>query len=414
MCEKNELYFKKCEIYDSLFTENSIDNILNIAEKYLNNPIFILDTSYHIITRSDLAKADNSSIETHNGENYLLLNTMKLMIEYKCIDTIYNTNTSFFHYSDQILIFCSINVNNVTIAYICVLQSKKKFEEEDLELTNALSKVLSMQLPKENLFLSNTGLDEEYYLMDLLMNKIDNFQYVKERLKYSNFILNENLLILSIPFKQKYSDYRHNFGLKQLIKRLKNILGNCMSTYYKDMIVFLVSNEHSQVISDSAKVNLLEFLKLNNLKCGQSIVFEDLLDIQDYFYQSIYAIDLSSPSEIGSILCFDECIESYLFHASESKIDDSRKINLITLVHPWINKLRRIDNENKTEFFKTLKTYIENNRNANITSTKLNIHRSTFFYRINKIQTLLGISLDSSNNLFNLELSFKILKYLDY
>ena len=48
---------KKCEIYDSLFTENSIDEILNITEKYLNNPIFILDTSYHIITRSNLAKA---------------------------------------------------------------------------------------------------------------------------------------------------------------------------------------------------------------------------------------------------------------------------------------------------------------------------------------------------------------------
>ena len=73
MCKKYELSIKKCEIYDSLFTANSIDNILNITEKYLNNPIFILDTSYHIITRSDLAKADNSSIETHNGENYLLL-----------------------------------------------------------------------------------------------------------------------------------------------------------------------------------------------------------------------------------------------------------------------------------------------------------------------------------------------------
>ena len=339
---------------------------------------------------------------------------MKLMIEDKCIDNIYNTDTSFFHYSDQTLIFCSINVNNVTIAYICVLQSKRNFLEEDLELTNSLSKVLSMQLPKENLFLSNTGLDEEYYLMDLLINKVDNIEYIKERLKYSNFVLNENLLILSIPFKQKYNDYRHNFGLKQLIKRLKNILGNCMSTYYKDMIVFLISNEHTQVISDSVKENVLEFLKLNNLKCGISIVFEDLLDIQEFFYQSMYALDLSVSSEVGIIMCFDDCIDSYLFYISESKDNDLHKISLITLVHPWINKLIKFDKENKTEFLKTLKTYIENNRNANTTSIKLNIHRSTFFYRINKIQTILGISLDSSNNLFNLELSFKILKYLGY
>ena len=86
----------------------------------------------------------------------------------------------------------------------------------------SLSKVVSMQLQKENLFISNSGLDEEYYLMDLLINKIDNIEYIKERLKYINFNLNENLLILSIPFKQKYKDYRHNFGLKELIKKLKN------------------------------------------------------------------------------------------------------------------------------------------------------------------------------------------------
>jgi len=411
MDEKNTLYMKKCEIYDSLFTTNSLDDIINITEKYLNNPIFILDTSYHIITRSNLAKTINSSIETHNGENYLLLNTIELMIKEKCIDTIYTKDNSFFHYSAQSLIFCSIRVMDITVAYICILQSNRDFEAEDLDLSNVLSKVVSMHMQKENLFISSSGLDEEYYLMDLLINKINNIQYVKERLKYINFNLNENCLILSIPFKQKYKDSRHNLGLKELMKRLKNILGNCISTYYKDMIVFLISNKQEQVISTYVKKNLLEFLKLNNLNCGISIAFENLLEIQDFFYQSMYAIKLSENLEVKSISYFEDFIESYLFYISESKINDSHKINLLTLVHPWINKLMKFDKENKTEFLKTLKAYIENNRNANVTSNKLNIHRSTLFYRFNKMQDLLGISLDNSNNLFNLELSFKILDY---
>jgi len=411
MDEKNALHMKKCEIYDSLFTTNSLDDIINITEKYLNNPIFILDTSYHIITRSNLAKTINSSIETHNGENYLLLNNIELMIKEKCIDTIYTKDNSFFHYSTQSFIFCSIRVMDITVAYICILQSNRDFEAEDLDLSNVLSKVVSMHMQKENLFISSSGLDEEYYLMDLLINKINNIQYVKERLKYINFNLNENCLILSIPFKQKYKDSRHNLGLKELMKRLKNILGNCISTYYKDMIVFLISNEQEQVISTYVKKNLLEFLKLNNLNCGISIAFENLLEIQDFFYQSMYAIKLSKNLEVNSISYFEDFIESYLFYISESKINDSHKINLLTLVHPWINKLMKFDKENKTEFLKTLKAYIENNRNANVTSNKLNIHRSTLFYRFNKMQDFLEISLDNSNNLFNLELSFKILDY---
>jgi sugar diacid utilization regulator len=402
---------KKCEIYDSLFTTNSLDDIINITEKYLNNPIFILDTSYHIITRSDLAKTVNSSIETHNGENYLLLNTIELMINEKCIDTIYNKDNSFFHYSAQSLIFCSIRVTDITVAYICILQNSREFEEEDLEISNVLSKVASMHMQKENFFISSSGLDEEYYLMDLLINRINDIQYVKERLKYINFNLNENCLMVSIPFKQKYKDSRQNFGIKDIMKMLKNILGNCISTYYKDRIVFLVSNEHEQVITAHVKKNLLEFLKLNNLNCGISIVFENLLEIQDFFYQSMYAIRLSKNSEMDHIAYFEDYMESYLFYTSECKNNDLHKINLLTLVHPWIVKLIKFDKENKTEFFKTLKAYIENNRNANITSTKLNIHRSTLFYRFNKMQDFLGISLDSSNNLFNLELSFKILNY---
>lgn len=119
--------------------------------------------------------------------------------------------------------------------------------------------------------------------MDLLTNKMDNIEYINERLEHTNFSLNENILILSIPFKQKYKDYRHNFGLKQLITRVKNLLGNCISTYYKDMIVFLVSNECEQVIDDRIKEDFLEFLKLNNLKCGISIIFKELYNIQDFF-----------------------------------------------------------------------------------------------------------------------------------
>ncbi|BCZ45414.1 hypothetical protein psyc5s11_14810 [Clostridium gelidum] len=412
MQKKNDLYKKKYELYNSLFTENSIDGILNIGENFLGNAIFILDTSYHIIARSNLAKLDNSSIETHNGKSYLLLNIIQLMKKNKCIDNIYNSDNAFFYNSDEVLIFCSIRINNITVGYISVLQSKREFNAEDLELTNVLSKVFSIQLQKENLFISNSGLDEEYYLTDLLINRIDNIEYLTERLKYINFNLYENLIILSIPFKQKYNDYRDNYGLKELIRHLKNILRNCISTYYKDTIIFLISNEHKEVINDSLKETLLEFLKLNNLRCGISIVFESLLDIEDFFNQSIYALELSSCMKIdNNINYFEDYIEYYLFNMAMCTTNDLYQINLLTLVHPWIKKLIKFDAQNKSELFKTLKTYLENNRNANDTSSQLNIHRSTFFYRFNKIQSLLDISLGNNNNLFKLELSFKILDY---
>lgn len=79
MNEKNDLTKKKLDLYDTLFSQDTIDEILNQAESFLQNPIFLLDTSYRIITRSKYAEAENSSIETYNGENYLIFDTINLM-----------------------------------------------------------------------------------------------------------------------------------------------------------------------------------------------------------------------------------------------------------------------------------------------------------------------------------------------
>ncbi|MFT8352207.1 PucR family transcriptional regulator [Clostridium saccharoperbutylacetonicum] len=410
MNEKNDLTKKKLDLYDTLFSQDTIDEILNQAESFLQNPIFLLDTSYRIITRSKYAEAENSSIETHNGEIYLIFDTINLMQKSKCIDTIYNTSNSFFHYSEQNLIFCSVKINNITIGYIGVLESIRKLKESDLEYTDILSKVLSIQIQKENLFISNSGLAEEYYLVDLLENKIDDLEYFKKRLQFSKFNLEENLLMLSIPFKQKYNDFRHNFGLQQLINQLKNILGNSIAAYYKDMIIILVSNSNEYVIT--AEDSLLEFLKLNNLNCGISFVFNNLKFIKDFFYQTIYTLELSSSMKSNKhIYYFDDYVEYYMFYMASNSNNVLYKISLENLIHPFLRKLIDFDKENKSDLYETLKTYIENNRNANETSRKLNIHRSTFFYRLNKIQNLFDISFDSTNNLLKLELSFKLLTY---
>lgn len=408
------IYEKKFIIYNTLFNENSTIEIVNVAESILDNPIFILDTSYHLLTRSNLAKKENSSLEMHNGEYYLILDTIKLMKETKCIDNIYNSDNSFFHYDNQNLIFCPIKTNNITTFFICVLENNKKFNNEDLELTDTLSKVLSVHFEKENKFISNSGLNEEYYLMELLMNKSDNIKHIERRLNHINFQIHKNFIMISIPFKQHFKDYRHNFGLKEVIKNIKKILGNCIFTYYKEMIVFLISSDTEEIIHHSNYKTFLEFLRLNSLRCGVSMPFNNILTINEFFHQSIYALDISKALYNNlNIAFFENYIEYYLFKICSNNQGNLYKLDLLTLVNPAIKKLQDFDKNNKTELLKTLKEYLINNRNSNITANKLNIHRSTFFYRFRKIENIINISLDDNNNLFKLELSFKILDYIN-
>lgn len=406
----NNLYKNQCIIFNSMFEKNNIEDIVNIAESILKNPITILDTSYQIITKSNLSKKNNSSIETNSGNCYLRDSFIKLMKKNKCIDSIYSTNKSFFFYdkeNNQELLFCPIIINNLTAFYIGIIKEETDFTDEHLELTNTLAKVLAVQIEKDNIFITNSGSDYEYYLTDLLLNKIDNIDYLKSRLTNINFKLGKFFTILAIPFEQVTNNYKHNFALKELFKNIKNIFINSIFTYYKENIVFLITSNTNTIITENEFNRLDKFLKLNNLKCGVSITFDNILKTSNYFLQSIFA---SSLKDKNNIIFFSNHIHNYLFNYYDSKFENN-KIDLYSLIHPSIKTLQSYDLKHNTELLKTLEIYLGHNRNVNLTIQALNIHKSTFFYRFHRIEEIINSSLNLNNMLFKLELSIKILKY---
>lgn len=411
LINKQKLYIKKYTILNSINNNYDINEILNIAENYLNNPILILDTSYKVLGLSKLATLLHDSINSYNKNYYLVSEIIESIKEDNCMNTIYNSTKAFFHFSKEKLIFCGVKVNKITTAYICVLKKYRDFNPDDLSLVNTLSKALSLQIQKDNLFINNSGLEDEYYLIDLLENKISDMDYLKERLSHIDFKIKDNLFLISIPFKQIYKDYRHNFGLKQLINSVKGIFINSIASYIDDKIIFLVSKNSEELLSSDTKAQFLNFLRLNNLKAGISMVFQNILETKDFYKQSISALNIAEYLDSkGYIFYFENYLEYYWFNLS---LNNENQINPKNLVHPFINKIIINDKKHNTELLKTLSVYLNNNRNSNIASKVLNIHNSTFFYRFHKIETLLNVPLSDSNILFKLEFSLKLLKYIN-
>ena len=70
------------------------------------------------------------------------------------------------------------------------------------------------------------------------------------------------------------------------------------------------------------------------------------------------------------------------------------------------NTMRRI----KTELYRTLKVYLELERNVLQTAKTLFIHRSTLFYRLERIQKLADVDYEDARERLVLQLSFQILE----
>lgn len=78
------------------------------------------------------------------------------------------------------------------------------------------------------------------------------------------------------------------------------------------------------------------------------------------------------------------------------------------LVSPELIRLNEYDEEKGTEYFITLKTYLENERDIPKTAAVLVIHRTTLTYRLDKIQKMLRLNLDDPDTRLYLLISLRL------
>ncbi len=78
------------------------------------------------------------------------------------------------------------------------------------------------------------------------------------------------------------------------------------------------------------------------------------------------------------------------------------------MCHPVLDRLRLYDEENGTDYYRTLKTYCANNyRNAK-TASDLHVHRNTLLYRLERLSDLFSLDLSQDRLLPELSISFRI------
>ena len=73
-------------------------------------------------------------------------------------------------------------------------------------------------------------------------------------------------------------------------------------------------------------------------------------------------------------------------------------------------ELKKHDKENQTQYMETLRVYLEQHLSATQAARELFIHRSTFLYRLDRIKEILQSELDDPEEIFYLELSFRLLE----
>ena len=139
---------------------------------------------------------------------------------------------------------------------------------------------------------------------------------------------------------------------------------------------------------------------------GVSESFSDLIKLQKYYSQSITAIEFGTKlnHSVRTFFYYD-----YAFYHMAELILRNHTLN--DFCHPLIIQLLESKDERDFELLKTLYVWFRSGKNAAIVSQVLGIHRSTFFYRLNKFKERLDENPEDGETLFHLMFSFELIYF---
>ena len=137
--------------------------------------------------------------------------------------------------------------------------------------------------------------------------------------------------------------------------------------------------------------------------CGISNRLEGFDDFVQGFKETDIALGYIKESPEKWIVTFNDCVLDYLLKGCESSVE--RRL----LVSPGLLRLAESDRQKGTQYIRTLKAYLINERDIPRTSRELIIHRTTLLYRMEKISEMLKQDLESPDVRLYLLICFKLM-----
>lgn len=400
---------KSAKLMDVLFQDKGIQYILDAAYELLGNPLMLTDASYKMLSCTKNIETSDPFWNELVSDGYFSYETMLLLRKHRIHELINKSDSPVFLGKDKFpvpRILSRIMIDNKFMGQLCILENGNILSEKDIGLFSILCSIVACEMQKNKFVHQTKGLIYETFIADILDGKIRDMGTVKDRIKYLDLMLRDNLYVLSIS--TLYVNESECIPVQYLRSMLEQIVAGSKSVIYNDYIVMLLSLKDELSLKQPDMVDFLEFLKKNHIRCGLSRRFKNLIDLRENYEQSVKAINYGMQMSKDKFLFLYE--DHTLYHLFDLS---SAQGSLESFCHTSIRKLEEYDREHHTRYMVTLYTYLNNSRRPVETANMLKIHRNTLASRLETIREIIDTDFNDPNINLQLLLSFQILRFLD-
>lgn len=176
------------------------------------------------------------------------------------------------------------------------------------------------------------------------------------------------------------------------------------SLVFQDKAVSFFNLTLLEADQDDVCQELVYFIRDSILNAGYSRAMEGHANLRRQYLQALTALQFGSQLHPQLwIHHFNQIALSYILREAVRTFPGPM------LSHEKLLRLQEADRSQGTEYMKTLKAYLDHNLNAVQSAKSLYIHRSTFLYRLERIKRIMETDLEEPEELFYLNLSFRLL-----
>ncbi len=390
-------------LIDALYSGAGIQAIVNTAAELFGNPVFVNDAAYKILAISEGSAFTERELEEERRLKYVHPKIIEQMradnVEHK-LATQGSAIVSQRAETDVSWMFSNVKIHDIAVATIAVAGFSRAFTAADYELLNRLSKIIAIELEKNEFYREDKSVMYEYLLGDLLSGKLVNPATIEARCQVVRWKPHAwfGVIVIANPLEQL-----SGADVSRLETGLRRTLPQCRWTIYrKELVVFVTRTEHL-LFNDDQLERFKDFLQQSGLEAGVSSAFASLADSKRHYEQASRALDMGSRlGRRDVVFFFSEMLPYYIARQS------LRRNSIQDFQTDSIKILLDYDKENDSSLLQTLECYFRHAGSPLDAARELNIHRNTLLYRVNKARDLAGIDLSDGNARLAIQLYMKM------
>ncbi len=396
----NTFFERKEAILNALIDRKGIQHLTDAASRVLGNPMLLYDMSGKVLATSQ-CPGDEEIWDQLLHEGNLITEYTRIVEKAGIFEQLVSCDApviSKLPFSSYRMMGCRVRDKDGPIGIVGVVE-RTPFGSDDEDLLVIVCKSILFEM----LYSERTAMQSVPYfsIFKDIIEKASTEQVIIERCRVSGLSFPKSMQLIAV----KSADLRSSLSLYLMRDTLTNTLpASAFCIIYDDSLISVVDKKY--VTRDLIK-SIQAVVGGSDTRIGISRPFDDIMNLSDAFGEMLAIQRVYQKLEVDSLIIYYEDI--LLYHFMELA---SHGADLERFCRPEIRRIEEYDQKYGTSLKESVEAYLESGRNIQRAARKMNIHKNTLRYRLERVETIFEIDLTDENTCFNLQFSLRMYRMI--